>query len=222
MKQALIYQLKITIIGFKPPIWRRVFVSEDASFFELHSLIQDVFDWEDYHLHSFRALRNNGKKQIYIQDQETNDEWAYPVAEELLPPTEERNEYLDEHNTKLSDFFSQEFPKIKYEYDFGDSWEHQIELEKILDDPVTSVPAVVTGKRLGPPEDSRGWIHDAKDIVRASKNKRSAYWRELNEVWDAEAVTDFVLMSKDFLFVPFEVGDVVISDPKERLKRYEM
>lgn len=121
-----IYQLKVTLVGFQPPVWRRMLIAADATYFDLHSLIQDVFEWEDCHLHAFRTERNKGKKRIFIQDEESNEEWELPVAEELKPPMEERDEFLDEYTTALSAYLSLDFPKMEYEYDFGDSWLHTI------------------------------------------------------------------------------------------------
>ena len=47
--------------------------------------------------------------------------------------------------------------KFSYEYDFGDSWEHEIIVEKILP-PVVGVkyPVCIKGKRACPPEDVGG------------------------------------------------------------------
>ncbi len=221
MKSPQTYQLKVTLVGFRPPIWRRLLIASDATFFDLHSLIQDAFEWEDYHLHLFRAHRNKGKKRIYIQNPETNEEWQYPVAEELLPPTEERDEFFDEYETQLSQHLNQDFPKLIYEYDFGDGWEHEIVFEKILEKSPVVVPAVIAGKRQGPPEDSRGWIHNAESIVKASRNRKSKVWQGLVEAWGRETAEDFVLMSRDFLLVPFNPEDVIVTDSEERLKNYE-
>jgi len=222
MSAKPLYQLKVTLQDFRPPIWRRLLISSDATFFDLHSLIQDAFGWEDYHLHSFRAYRNKGKKRIYIQDDETNQEWQYypfQLAEELLPPIEERDEYYNELNTHLRQHINEEFPTIRYEYDFGDSWEHEIVLEKILHE-VAAVPVVLGGKRMGPPEDSRGWIHDAEDIVAASHNKRSKFWQELVKNWGIDIAEDFASISEEFLSTTFGLDAVTITDPKERLKNY--
>lgn len=53
------YQLKITIKGSKPPIWRRVVVPEQFTFCQLHQAIQGAFGWCDYHCTSL-SLRNRG------------------------------------------------------------------------------------------------------------------------------------------------------------------
>ena len=52
-----ILQLKITLKEIKPPIWRRVLVSDQITLSDLHHVIQAVFGWEDYYLHEFK-IRN--------------------------------------------------------------------------------------------------------------------------------------------------------------------
>ena len=51
-----VYQFKITLKGIKPPIWRRIQVPENYTFWDLHVAIQDSMGWEDYHLHEFEIL----------------------------------------------------------------------------------------------------------------------------------------------------------------------
>ena len=45
-----IFQLKITLKHVKPPIWRRILISNQVNFYELHLTIQDFFNWGSYHL----------------------------------------------------------------------------------------------------------------------------------------------------------------------------
>ncbi len=47
------WQLKIELDGICPPIWRRILVSDRINLLELHEFIQEVFGWEDNHLHEF-------------------------------------------------------------------------------------------------------------------------------------------------------------------------
>ena len=47
------YQLKVTLKDIKPPIWRRLLVS-DCTMGELHQIIQVAMGWENYHLYAFR------------------------------------------------------------------------------------------------------------------------------------------------------------------------
>jgi hypothetical protein len=63
-------------------------------------------------------------------------------------------EVLDEKVEKISDhFFVDDSPKAIYEYDFGDSWEHDVVLEKIVTSDGGEYPRCLTGKRACPPED---------------------------------------------------------------------
>ena len=48
-------------------------------------------------------------------------------------------------------------PRFVYEYDFGDSWQHEIVLEKILEpEPNVAYPRCIEGARACPPEDVGG------------------------------------------------------------------
>lgn len=62
----MIYQLKITLKYIKPPIWRRVEVRDSMTFYDLHRIIQNSFDWEDYHLHSFDIKRSAGTSTNHL------------------------------------------------------------------------------------------------------------------------------------------------------------
>jgi hypothetical protein len=47
--------------------------------------------------------------------------------------------------------------KIRYTYDFGDDWVHEIVVEKVLDrDPAPAYPCCTGGRRAAPPEDCGG------------------------------------------------------------------
>lgn len=50
---STVHQLKVTLEGIRPPIWRRIQVREDISLFKLHKILQEVMNWYDYHLHQF-------------------------------------------------------------------------------------------------------------------------------------------------------------------------
>jgi len=132
-----VYQLKITLKGSKPPIWRRVLVPENATLFSLHEIIQQVMGWQDYHLHAFTIAG-----QIYGS-----------------PEDDEYDDFGTKNETRyrLSKLGLREKAKFSYEYDFGDSWEHTILVEKITGaDPAAVYPVCIAGKRAAPPEDSGG------------------------------------------------------------------
>ncbi len=145
-KSESLYQIKITLTGSKPPIWRRLIVKDNIRLDELHAVLQITMGWSGYHLHQYR-LRN---LYIGIPDQELDMDIA-----------DERKVYLKEVISNPKDSFV-------YEYDFGDSWEHRIVLEKILPLNSSESPLVIKGKQACPPEDCGGiWgYHDFLEAIR--------------------------------------------------------
>lgn len=130
-----IYQIKITLSGVKPPIWRRIEVLSDITLGKLHQIFQTAMGWENYHLHQFII------KNVFYGQSDPN------YAPEM------QNENL----TQLSQVINKEKTKFAYEYDFGDGWLHDILLEKIL--PIEKgkhYPICIKGKRACPPEDVGG------------------------------------------------------------------
>jgi hypothetical protein len=134
----LIYQLKITLKDIEPPIWRRVWVDKNATLSHLHWVIQIAMGWTNSHLHSF-TIQGVG--------------YGVPMPELDFDGTDVQ----DEHAVMLSDFASGELFKFSYLYDFGDSWEHEILVEKVLlADPNVHCPVCIQAERACPPEDCGG------------------------------------------------------------------
>lgn len=130
-----IYQMKVTLEDIKPPIWRRVQVTSATSLYRLHKILQVVMGWDDYHLHEFII-----------------DEIHYGE-----PSPDYMFKMKNDKTVKLGQVVSEEGAKFTYIYDFGDSWNHKILVEKIL--PVESdkkYPICLKGKRACPPEDCGG------------------------------------------------------------------
>ena len=130
-----IYQLKVSLKGSMPPIWRRLHMVSSDSLDDLHVALQVAMGWADAHLHEF------------VQGQE-----HYGAIEEYTHP-----DILDEMDYRLQQVLKKEKDTLHYVYDFGDSWEHEILLEKILPFvPGTNLPVCVEGSRACPPEDIGG------------------------------------------------------------------
>ena len=130
-----IYQLKVTLRDIRPPIWRRIQVESSTTLSKFHLIIQAAMGWYNCHLHSFSV---------------DGIEYGNPEPSYGL-------ELRDESKAKLSSLIKQEKAKFFYTYDFGDSWEHSILLEKILPkDPKASYPTCIKVKRACPPEDCGG------------------------------------------------------------------
>jgi hypothetical protein len=143
-----VYQFKIELKEIKPAIWRRIVVPATYSFWDLHVAIQDSMGWLDSHLHVFRiANPNTGNiDEIGIPD----DELIYQPGWEL----------------RIGDYFIQPGDQCEYEYDFGDSWEHEVVLEGVLlKAPRVKYPKCIGGARACPPEDCGG-VHGYQEMLK--------------------------------------------------------
>lgn len=136
-----IHQLKVTLYGLRPPIWRRVLVPGAATLGDLHWVLQIAMGWTNSHLHQFITK----DRTFYSDPMFQLDEGAFGIA------------VHDETRTRLDSVLKKPKDALTYEYDFGDGWEHELIVEKILDrDPNAAYPRCVTGRRSGPPEDVGG------------------------------------------------------------------
>lgn len=134
----MIYQLKITMLNIEPPIWRRVIVDGQRSLDDLHLYLQIVMGWTNSHLHEFRI----GDSRYGMCDPEFEDLGEDVQDEELFT--------LEQ----VAPFVGVEF---LYEYDFGDSWEHQVKVEAIEEaEEKEFKPVCLAGERSCPPEDVGG------------------------------------------------------------------
>ncbi|MCX5975783.1 MAG: plasmid pRiA4b ORF-3 family protein [Coprothermobacterota bacterium] len=145
-----IVQLKIALRESKPSIWRRVMAPGQFSLYKLHKVIQAAMGWTDSHLHQFNI---NGLT------------YSIPSSEDWQP-------VIDERRHKVIQIAALEKRKFIYEYDFGDSWMHNITVEKITP-PETGVkyPVCIGGKRACPPEDVGG-IWGYSEFLAAIRNPK--------------------------------------------------
>jgi hypothetical protein len=116
-------------------------------------------------------------------------------------------EVLPELKQKLVDFFSMESRSAVYTYDFGDNWEHKIQLEKILprEEGVT-YPICIKGKRACPPEDCGG-IWGYAELLEILGNPNHEEYEEMLE-W----------LGGEFDPEHFDVEEISFGDPEKRRK----
>src|SRR3990172_4927475 len=50
-----VHQIKVTLRGTRPPIWRRILVYSDVTLYKLHEILQVAMGWTDNHLHQYRV-----------------------------------------------------------------------------------------------------------------------------------------------------------------------
>jgi len=162
-----VYQFKITLKHIRPPIWRRIQVPEIYSFWDLHIAIVDCMPWADYHLHSF-TIRHPTlmlTEEIGIPDDDFEDEFK------IVPGWK-----LD-----IAPYFTFKNSTAKYLYDYGDSWEHTIKLEKIFPrEKGVAYPRCIGGRRACPPEDCGG-TGGYGDLLETLSNPQSKQYKEMLE-----------------------------------------
>jgi hypothetical protein len=153
---APIYQMRVALAGIKPPIWRLLQVPGTARLGWLHAVLQVAVGWTNSHLHQFRVNETlySDTRSHYAEfedDPVIHDEWKATLLQVAPHPAD----------------------VLGYEYDFGDSWNHDITVERILPpDPALAAQATcVDGARACPPEDCGG-IWGYADLVKILRNRK--------------------------------------------------
>jgi len=192
MNISNVLQFKVSLKDIEPPIWRRIQVPQNYSFWDLHVAIQDAMGWFDSHLHLFSILNPETNKYDDIGIPDPDAFIGDPV---FLPGWE----------LPISRYFNNPGVKSKYEYDFGDEWIHDVVLE-IIEPKLTHVkyPICIEGKRACPPEDCGGpdGYLDLLEILKNPKDKEHESIMEwLGVHFDPES---------------FDPKDVKFDNPKKR------
>ena len=165
-KPGTMYQLKISLLGFEPTIWRQVLVPSDFTLAKLHRVIQAVMGWEDSHLHDFT------------------------IGTESYTDTRARLEgRKNEAKVPLHQVAGSR-GKFTYTYDFGDNWEVEVKVEKVLPpEKDRKYPVCLAGEMAGPPEDTGGvWGYaDMLDVLDDPDHpEHEEYTEWLGEDYDPE------------------------------------
>jgi len=162
------YQLKITIKGIDPPIWRRLLISENITLYKLHHIIQETFGWSNYHLYFFGRIESKiGDVQLW-NDGETAPDQLIKIRDVLVP----------------------ENPTLIYTYDMGDTWVHTIVLEQVHPEMKTQRKCI-GGERRCPPEDCGG-VSGYYEIWDTLKHPGTAEYDEMIEWLDGKTDPEFI------------------------------
>ncbi len=139
-KTSKYFTLRVSLKGTEPEVWREIVVHESLSFYDLHEVIQVAMGWYNCHLFAFQFGRD-----IRLSCVDPNE--SFGMIEEL-----------DAARYKLSKFVEKPRQKFTYEYDFGDTWIHEIKVVKVT--PVEGKPlfksTILDGANACPPEDCGG------------------------------------------------------------------
>ncbi len=131
-----IFRIKVSLLEIEPPIWRRLLVPAEITLAELHFVVNEAMGWTNSHLHSFTIDKRTFGDLELDPHNELKFENEGEVTLEALVDTGD---------------------KFTYDYDFGDGWAHQIEIEaREAFDHRVAYPLCIGGARACPPEDSHG------------------------------------------------------------------
>jgi len=158
-----IYQIQVALKECKPKIWRRLLIPSNLLLSDLHKIIQTAMGWTNTHLHQF--IKN---RTYYTVKMEGDDMW-------------DEMDNVDYKKMKISDLLTKEKERISYEYDFGDGWQHEVILEKMLPvDDTIKYPICLKGKMNCPPEDCGG-VWGYENMLEILKQPKHEEYEELVE-----------------------------------------
>lgn len=108
------WDVKLRLKDVRPITWRDVLIPENITFKKLDKIINILFDFSGCHLSAFTFKDNPS----VIMD----------LSKDILTMGDE----IDSNTTYIDEYFKNN-KKIYYEYDFGDGWEIDIEIKKLVD-----------------------------------------------------------------------------------------
>ncbi len=145
-----VYEIKVTLDGSTPAIWRRLRVMSDVSLARLHRILQLAMGWGGLHHHQFIA-----RGRYYGRPDRDGD-------------------VRDERRIRLGEVAPRVGARITYEYDLGEGWMHEVAVEKIAAPTAGTVyPVCLGGERACPPENVGG-INGYYDLLDALQDAACA------------------------------------------------
>jgi hypothetical protein len=138
-RESQIYQLRAVLRGISSLVRRRLLVRGDSTVAQLHEVLQIAVGWADEHLNRFEI---RGREYAVYRD-----------GGGMLG--------IDAMHVRLCDVKLRRLERFVYEYDFGDSWIHDLRLETTLPInprkvyPMCGCFEVIAGKSIpeeGPPK----------------------------------------------------------------------
>jgi pRiA4b ORF-3-like protein len=159
------YQIQVFLGATQPLIWRRLQVQGNANLGWLHAVLQVAMGWTNSHLHQFIC-----GEHVYADPSPQLEQYGGD------PPV------LDERKATLSEVAPGIRDVLVYEYDFGDSWEHMVIVEKILNAPpsLATTALCLAGARACPPEDCGG-AGGYEELLKALKIRKHPEHKSMKE-----------------------------------------
>ena len=143
------FDIVVSLVNTEPVVWRRLLLPRNITLPKVHEALQIAIGWENYHLHCFVV----DKQRFGPVD---------PDFDDVM---------IDERRKRLDSILNESNDRIRYEYDFGDGWEHLIVLKDVFDvESGYPLPICIDGEGACPPEDVGG-PHGYIEFLEAIRNK---------------------------------------------------
>jgi hypothetical protein len=129
-----VYTLRITLRSVEPEVWRRIVVRSETPLATFARILERAMGWEGYHLHML-------------------DVGGILFGE----PDEDADYVINERGITVRHVLPRVGSALRWDYDFGDGWEHDVVVEGIeAPKPKGRYPICLDGARACPPEDCGG------------------------------------------------------------------
>lgn len=198
-------RFKVRLLGIRPPVWRRIEVPGNYTFWDLHCAIEEAFEWEDGRAHEFHPWPRgrNADPPRYFEvvgssdpDRDTTPDhysWSVRLSKRFETP---RDRWL--------------YTRLPEMGDFSNDWEHEVVFEGAEKrSPGISEPVCLGGRRATPPRDCGG-LRGYEELVRARSADEAPSERPLDP--------EFYEGYEDFDPDTFDRREVFFSDPKRSLE----
>ena len=161
------YHVRIKLNNIDLKIWREVKVPSNITLLALAELLLEVMGWMMEHMYQFRF---NGK--YYCSKEQIKDS--------LFPSNDK-----DFAKVTLSDLLTEKGVRMKLEYDYGDSWEHDVWVKGIREYDEGEKPSItfVNGHGECPPEDCGG-VWGYADLLGLTQKKNLTAEERENLEWN--------------------------------------
>jgi hypothetical protein len=176
-----VYRLRVTVLPISPlftgeeTVWRDIEVGGSHTLRDLHDAIFDAFDRFDAHLYEFVRYNETGLPERTYVDPHSYDgspSWRPKenneierLLEQMAPndASKEAKEYFrDVHanpppegnvaETTIADLELSVDDMMDYLFDYGDNWEHHVEVRETHDGSLDGAPAIVAAHGDSPPQ----------------------------------------------------------------------
>lgn len=177
------YHLRIKLKNSPVPVWREVKIPSNVCVEFLAHVIITAMGWNNTHLHQFKDGNIIYKNRHDLME-----------GSKILHPFFSRAEYAAAEDHSIADLLKEKQRRVIFEYDFGDSWEHEVWIKGIRDYAEGEEPtlAFVKGTGACPPEDCGGvWGYADLLKIRSQKrksaeDKRRLEWYGIDRWYDPE------------------------------------